>query len=65
MLPKVAGLDVELSLVPLYQGQLVFKEMIEMLSALGFDLWSLIPGFLDQRTGQLLAVDGLFSKRGI
>lgn len=65
LLTKVAGLQVELSLVPLYEGQLLFDEMIAMLTQLGFELWSLIPGFLNQKTGRLLQVDGLFSKRGI
>src|SRR6185312_5187126 len=65
VLTKVAGLQVELSLVPLYEGQLQFNEMIEILIGLGFELWSLIPGFVNQNTGRLLQVDGLFSRRTI
>ena len=63
LLPDVAGLHVELCLVPLYRDQLLFNDMIEIVCRLGFELWSLIPGFLDQRTGRLLAVDGLFSRK--
>jgi hypothetical protein len=63
LLPKVSGLQVELSLVPLYEGQLLFDEMIAMLTGMGFELWSLIPGFVNQKTGRLLQVDGLFSRR--
>jgi len=39
-------------------------KMIEMVTGLGFELWSLIPGFVNQRTGRLLQVDGLFSRNG-
>lgn len=60
LLPTIVGLQVELSLVPLYQGQLLFNDMINLLRGHGFELWSLIPGFLNPATGRLLQVDGLF-----
>lgn len=65
LLTKVAGLQVELSLVPLYEGQLLFDEMIAMLTGMGFELWSLIPGFVNQKTGRLLEVDGYFREETI
>jgi FkbM family methyltransferase len=57
---RIAGVQIELSLVPLYDSQTLFRPMIDELSSLGFELWALIPGFTNQRTGRLLQIDGVF-----
>jgi FkbM family methyltransferase len=54
------GLQVELSFSPLYQGQLLFDEMVQLIKDTGFELFALLPGFTDPRTGRLLQVDGVF-----
>lgn len=59
-LSRVAGLQLELSLVPLYEGQPDFHEMVRRLTDAGFSLVSLEPGFWDRRSGRLLQVDGIF-----
>jgi FkbM family methyltransferase len=59
-LPKIRGIQIELSLAPLYEGQLLFPEMLERLNSLGFELFALLPGFTDHRTGKLLQLDGVF-----
>ena len=59
-LAKVAGVQLEMSLVPLYEGEAVMTEMIEYLRTLGFTLMSLEPGYADPKTGRLLQVDGVF-----
>jgi FkbM family methyltransferase len=59
-LPKVRGIQMELSLVPLYQGQRLWRECIERLEAEGFVLWALQPAFVDPATGRTLQWDGLF-----
>lgn len=59
-LPQVKGILVELSLVPLYEGQHLWKEMIDRLEAAGFTLWAFKPVFSDQVSGRTLQVDGLF-----
>ena len=63
ILKRGIGLQLELSLVPLYQGETLFQPMLERLDKLGFELWSLIPGFVDKGTGRLLQVDGVFFRR--
>jgi FkbM family methyltransferase len=59
-LPRVLGWQLEMSLVPLYRGEATYLDLIGDMSARGFQLMSLDPVFRDPRSGQLLAVDGLF-----
>lgn len=59
----IRGIQVELSLVPLYEGQLLYKELIDQLLDIGFVLWNVVPGFTDVRTGQMLQMDGVFFRR--
>jgi len=59
-LPKVRGIQMELSLVPLYESQRLWRECIERLEAEGFVLWVLHPVFVDPATGRTLQWDGLF-----
>lgn len=60
LLQKVRGVQLELSLAPLYQGQALYREIIDWLSTRGFELWSVTPGFTDDRTGRMLQFDGVF-----
>lgn len=59
-LPHIKGILVELSLVPLYEGQHLWREVIDRLEAEGFTLWAFKPVFSDQASGQTLQVDGVF-----
>jgi FkbM family methyltransferase len=56
----LTGIQLELSLTPLYQGEVLYDEMIQMLSQNGFTLEDIIPGFRDLSTGRLLQADFLF-----
>ena len=57
---SVQGMEVELSLTPLYNGQMLFHDMLEYISLLGFELIDILPEFRHQKTGRLLQVNGLF-----
>ncbi|MGH8218256.1 MAG: FkbM family methyltransferase [Steroidobacteraceae bacterium] len=59
-LDRMAGVQLELSLVPLYVGQSTYEELTEQLKQRGFALWGLSPAFVDPRTGRLLQVDAAF-----
>jgi FkbM family methyltransferase len=59
-LPAMRGILIELSLVPLYEGQRLWQECIDRLEAEGFLLWALQPVFVDPANGQSLQLDGLF-----
>jgi len=62
-LKNVAGLQLELSLVPLYEGQLLFNDLIQKVLAEGFHLWSIAPVFIDTSSGRLLQVDATFFRQ--
>jgi FkbM family methyltransferase len=62
-LKMISIIQVEMSVVPLYEGEMIFTEMIKYLQDKGFCLRSLENGFSDQESGQLLQVDGIFSRR--
>ncbi|WP_019867365.1 FkbM family methyltransferase [Methylovulum miyakonense] len=63
VLPHMRGILLELSLVPLYEGQHLWQEMMERLIAEGFDLWAIQPGFTDPHNGRTLQVDGIFIRK--
>lgn len=59
-LTRCIGVQVELSMQPLYGGQVLYREVVGWLESRGFELWHLMPGFFDRRTGRLLQMDGVF-----
>jgi|SRR5579859_2808505 len=65
MLGNVAAIQTELSLVPLYAGQLLFDEMQARIETMGYRLFALFPGYVHEQTGQTLQVDGFFLRHDI
>jgi FkbM family methyltransferase len=61
-LPKLVGVQLEMSLVPLYEGSMTFLESIERVCSAGFDLTLLEPGFEDPTSAAQLQVDGVFMR---
>jgi FkbM family methyltransferase len=59
------GVLCELSLVPLYEGQRLWRDIVDRLEHEGFMLWALQKGFTDPRTGQSLQMDGIFLRRDL
>lgn len=62
-LSYVDVIEMELSLVPLYEHSVLYDEMIAYLEPLGFDLLFIEGDFLDYTTGEVLQVNGLFLRR--
>ncbi len=60
VLDKIKGIQIEMSLTELYKGEILFREVIDLLESFGFNLYSLENGFYDEKSGRLLQVDGLF-----
>jgi FkbM family methyltransferase len=56
----VLGLQLELSLQPLYLGGWSYLEALQWASGRGYELCQLIPGFADSKTGHMLQVDAVF-----
>ena len=64
-LQQVRGVLCELSLVPLYDGQRLWRDIVDRLDADGFMLWALQKGFTDPCTGQSLQMDGIFLRQDL
>lgn len=63
ILERIAVIQVELSLAPLYAGQPLWDAMRGALENMGFELFALFPGYVHAITGRTLQVDGLFVRR--
>jgi len=59
---KITGFQMELSLVPLYRGETLMQEMVDLLRNDGFKLMLMEPGHQDYRTSEILQVEALFFK---
>ena len=53
-------LQIEMSLVPLYDEEKPFPDMYRYLVGLGYDLISIEPGLMDTSTGRMMQIDGIF-----
>lgn len=63
VLDQVVGIQLELSLVPLYEGQCLYDDMMDRVKQLGFELWGISPAFVDAKSGRMLQVDATFFRR--
>jgi FkbM family methyltransferase len=64
ILKSVSAMQLELSVVPLYQDAPSLRRILELCEGLGFQLHGLIPGFYEEKSGRLLQMDGLFLRNG-
>jgi FkbM family methyltransferase len=62
-LKRARGVFCELSLVPLYREQRLWRDIVDCLDQRGFVLWALQKGFTNQKTGQSLQMDGIFMRK--
>lgn len=60
ILSQVKGIQLEVSFVPLYEGELLFRDMLNYMDHLGYSLAYLNPGLFDSNTVQLLQADAIF-----
>jgi FkbM family methyltransferase len=57
---RCAGMQLELSFVPLYDGAMLIPEALDLVYSMGFRLTGMLPCFVDPRNGQMLQADGIF-----
>ena len=62
-LRNLFGVEVELSVVPLYEGQDLYDHFFKFFEERGFSLWTLKPSFSDPSTGQLLQFEAVFIRK--
>jgi|GEM_PF-302016 len=60
LINNIVGLQLEISLVPLYEGHSLLDEMLQNLKEKGFELWGVSTVFSDPDTAQLLQIDATF-----
>lgn len=63
IIQRTVLIECELSLVALYEGQLLFPEMLSLLETLGFQIVLLEPAFSDAHSGYCLQLDGVFAAK--
>lgn len=59
-LKNAQGVLCEMSLVPLYEGQRLWMDILNRLENEGFTLWAIQRGFTDPRDGRSLQVNAIF-----
>jgi FkbM family methyltransferase len=59
-LASAYGVLCELSLLPMYEGQVLWQDIIKKMSDMGLTLWALKSGFTDNVNGRTLQVDAIF-----
>jgi FkbM family methyltransferase len=64
LLPRVVAMQLELSLIALYEGAPTFLEVVSYMQSIGFEIFNIVPVFKDHRTGRVLQVDGYFVRGG-
>lgn len=63
IMDKIVGIQLEMSVVPLYDGQALFQELLTWLDDAGFEMWGVVPGFMNRTTGRMLQFDGIFYRK--
>lgn len=63
-LDSIGIVRLELSTVPLYEGQRLYDYFFHFFEKKGFGLWDVQPAFQDRRSGRLLQFDAVFVRDG-
>jgi FkbM family methyltransferase len=61
-LSYIKTIQLEMSLLPLYEGQPLYNEIMDFLHSHNYRLIDVEPGFADSKTGTLFQFDGIFRK---
>jgi FkbM family methyltransferase len=65
VIERLIGIQLEISLTPLYEGSPTLLQLLEMMQQRGFTPQALLPTFTDTQTGRMLQVDGLFFREPV
>jgi len=60
VLARATGVQTELSLARLYDGQADYLELLTLFTQMGFEPWAVEPGFEDRESRRLLQMDATF-----
>lgn len=59
---RVKGVQLELSLLPLYDGEKTYDEICMMMRDFGFETYQIIPGYFSKKLNRQLQADFVFFK---
>ena len=62
IMDRIIGLQIEMSIYPLYQNQILFRDLYDKVLNLGFELWDLHRGWAGT-DGKVLQVEAIFFKK--
>jgi FkbM family methyltransferase len=60
VMDRIAGLQIELSLFPLYEGEARYLEVLRHVEARGFEAYLFLGGYFSKRLNRQLQMDGVF-----
>ena len=63
-LSRIGAIQMELSMVPLYEGESSYLDLLNRMHGLGYDLHMIIPGFFSRALGRQIQFDGVFVRVG-
>lgn len=65
IIDKAKGIEMEISLVPLYENQnWLLPQVLDFMTRKGFQLNSIVPAFTNNETGVVLQCNGIFFRTG-
>lgn len=64
LLPRLAGVQLEMPLVPCYEGERDFRVLLDDLTAAGFSPFLFLPGYFERKLARQLQIDGVFMRAG-
>ena len=62
LIERLRGIQLEMSLVPIYEGEQDFRTTFDQLVAAGFEPYLLLPGYFERKLARQLQVDGVFMR---
>ncbi len=62
-LDRIVGVQMELALIPLYEGEALLEEMIKFMAERDYVLMSIEPGATIRSRGQTIEIDGIFFRQ--
>jgi FkbM family methyltransferase len=62
LLPRLVGVQLEMALVPCYDGERDFRALLDDLAAAGFAPFLFIPGYFERKLARQLQIDGVFMR---
>ncbi|MCB9942512.1 MAG: FkbM family methyltransferase [Geminicoccaceae bacterium] len=60
VIDRMKSVQLEMALVPVYEGEQAWRSAIARMESLGFELHMIIPGYFERKLARQLQVDGVF-----